>query len=255
MTDKEVIFLLGACPPGGGGGADPEFAEALAQAARDPLLEAWFEDQRRFDSAIAARLQALPVPADLRSRILAGGRVSRPVSWLSARRLWAIAAMVTLFAGLGLWFAVGTGAPSEQWESHALAGLTELVAGREEFDAMSPRVTDLQQWLGLHGSPSTGAAALPARLRGLASLGCKTLMWHGHPISIICFHGPGGEMVHLAMVDRAALESPPPDGHPVFEEKEGWRIASWSQDGLSMMLVTKAPQSQLRALLGLILLP
>ena len=47
---------------------------ALAQAASDPALKAWFDDQRRFDSGIAAAIQSIPVPADPRSRILTGGR-------------------------------------------------------------------------------------------------------------------------------------------------------------------------------------
>jgi hypothetical protein len=250
MTNKEATFLLGASRPGGA--SDPEFAEALAQASRDPVLKAWFEDQCRFDSAIAARLQSVPVPADLRSRILAGGRVSRPAPWLSARCIWAIAAMIAVFAAIGVWYSAGTRRHADEWEDQALATLSGLLSGQEKFDVESPTVADLQQWLRANRSPS--AAALPAGLQRLSSLGCKTIAWHGHPISIICFHGPGGELVHLAMVDRAALVSPPPDLHPVFESKDGWRMACWSQGDTAMMLVTRAPESQLHTILGMVLL-
>jgi hypothetical protein len=250
MTNKEASFLLGACPPGGT--SDPEFAAALAHASSDPILKAWFEDQRRFDSAIAARLQAAPVPGDLRSRILTGGRVSRPQPWwLPARRVWAIAAMAVLFAGLGAWYSAETRRQANGWEDQALATLTELVSGQAKFDAESPSVAQLQQWLRANGSPS---ASLPEAVRRLASAGCKTFTWNGHPVSIICFHGPGGEMVHIAMVDRAALESPPPEGHPEFETRDGWRTASWSQGDMAMMLATRAPEAQLRALLAVVLL-
>lgn len=250
MTNKEAAFLLGTCPPSGA--SDPEFAEALAQASRDPILKAWFEDQHRFDAAIAAHIQSVPIPADLRSRILAGGRLSRPAPWLSARRLWAIAAMTMLFAGLGFLYLVESRAASDQWEDQAFAALSKLVAGQEKFDAQSPSVAVLEQWLHSNGSPS--ATALPSGLRRLASLGCKTIAWHGHPISIICFHGPGGELVHLAMMNRAALVNPPPAGHPVYSTRDGWRLASWSQGEMAMMLITKAPESQLRALLSMLLL-
>jgi hypothetical protein len=100
------------------------------------------------------------------------------------------------------------------------------------------------------GSPT--ASALPASLQGLASLGCKTISWNGHAISIICFHGPGGELVHLAMTDRAGLENPPPGGHPLYGDRDGWHTAAWSQGDMAMMLVTKAPESQLRALLAIV---
>jgi len=253
MTNKEAEFLLGACRPGGVDSADPEFAQALAQAALDPALNAWFQDQRRFDSAIAARLQSLPVPADLRSRILTGGRVSRPRPWFSMSPLWAIAAMLALFAGLGAWFAAGLAHPRDQWQDQALAALSRLVAGSETFDAKSPSVADLQRWLRANGSPV--AATLPATLDRLASLGCKTVSWRGQPISIICFHGPGGEMVHLAMMARAGLGNPLAEGPPVYSARDGWNIATWSQGNLAMMLATRAPESRLRALLALALAP
>jgi hypothetical protein len=258
MTNKDAIFLLGASRPNGADAADPEFSEALAQAVLDPALKEWFDDQRRVDSAIAARLQSFPVPPDLRSRILTGGRVSgpagghlgRPEPWFSTRRLWAIAAMLTLFAGLGFWYSGGVRHQPDQWQNQALAALSQLVSGQETFDARSPNVADLQQWLRANGSPI--ADALPASLQHMASLGCKTISGNGHPISIICFHGPGGEMVHLAMTSRAGLGNPPPEGHPVYGAMDGWRIACWSQGDMAMMLVTKAPESQLRSLMALI---
>src|SRR5271163_2949937 len=114
MTNKEAGYLLAACRPNGTDNSDPEFSEAVAQASRDPILNAWFEDQHRFDSGIAVRLQSVPVPPDLRSRILVVGRVSRPAPWFSTRRLWAIAAMVALFAGLGLWYSIESRHPADQ---------------------------------------------------------------------------------------------------------------------------------------------
>ncbi len=246
MTNKDASFLLGACRPNGMDSSDPEFADALAQAASDPALKAWFDDQRRFDLGIAAALQGTEVPLGLKSRILAGGRVSQPERWAPMRRLWAIAAMVALFAGAGLWYRMES--LSTGWDHAALATLSQLVSGREQFDAQSPRVTELQQWLRGNGAPTM--ANLPERLKGLASLGCKTISWHGHPISLICFHGTDGEMVHLAMVDKASLSNPPPDGAPRFGAMDGWQVASWSQGDMSMLLATKGPESELRAILA-----
>jgi hypothetical protein len=249
MTHKEASFLLGACRPSGADSSDAEFSEAMAEAGRDAVLKQWYEDQRKFDSAVAAHLQSIPVPADLRSRILTGGRVSRPASWSVFRRLWAIAAVVALFAGAGFWFSMGSRHPADQWQDQALAALSGLVSGRESFDAKSPNVGELQQWLRSRGSP---VASLPAGLDHLASLGCKTISWHGNPISIICFHGPGGEMFHLAMTTRSGLDNPPPEAHPVYGLRDGWNTVTWSQGDMAMMLVTRAPESQLRSLLAVL---
>jgi hypothetical protein len=248
MTNKEASFLLGAFRPAGTDATDPEFAEALAHAADDPALKAWFEDQRRFDAAVASRFQSVPAPGDLRSRILAGARVSRPAPWFTVRRLWAIAAMAMIFTGLGLFHSLWPRDDSEDWENRSLATLSGLVSGREKFDMQSPSVADLQQWLRGRGAPS---AALPASIQRLASAGCKTFDWNGHSVSLICFHGPGGQMVHLAMVERAALSRPPPQGSPEYEAKDGWRLACWSQGDMAMMLATRAPEAQLHVLLGL----
>ncbi len=266
MTNKDASFLLGSCRPNGADSNDPEFSNALAQAGHDPGLKQWFEDQRRFDSAIAARIQSIPVPDGLRSRILTGGRVSRRVRWTFPPRLWAIAAVLAIFAGITLKFsghfpkasyesAAVTSLPvpgSGQWQDQALATLSGIVSGRMAFDVQSPNVAELQQWLRAKGSPVAGA--LPASLESLASLGCKMVSWHGHPISIICFHGPGGQNVHLAMIDRSTLDNPPPDSHPVYAIRDGWQTALWSQGNMAMMLATKAPESQLRTLLAIILL-
>ena len=163
--------------------------------------------------------------------------------------------MVAVFAGLGVWFSAGSRhqpGNAGEWQDQTLTALSGLLSGREKFDAESPRVADLQEWLRANGAAGAAAAGLPAAVQRLASLGCKTVAWKGHPISIICFHGPGGELVHLAMVNRAALASPPPDGHPVFGERDGWRMAAWSQGDMSMMLVTRASESQLRTLFGIV---
>ena len=250
MTNKDASFLLGAYRPNGSDSTDPEFSEALAQAARDPALKVAFEAQRGFDSAVAARVQSIPIPPDLRSRILTGGRISRPSRWVAPRRLWAIAAMLALFAGLGVWYFIHGKDGSDAWEDQALGALNGLLSGQEKFDVSSANVAELQQWLRANGSPS--AAALPDGMQRLASLGCKTLSWNGNRISIICFHGPGGELVHLAMMDRSALAKPPPDGHPVYETRDGWRLACWSQGNMAMMLATRAQESQLHALLGIV---
>ncbi len=250
MTNKDASFLLGACRPNGADSTDPEFSGALAQAAARSRPQG--SGSRTSAGSIPPSPPACnpsPSRADLRSRILTGGRVSRPAPWFSARRLWAIAAMVALFAGLGLWYSGGARHDPDQWQNQALATLSSLVSGQTKFDVESPSVADLQQWLHANGSP---VPALPAALRRLASAGCKTISWNGHPISIICFHGPGGEMVHLAMVDRAALANPPPEGHPEFATRDGWHMASWSQGDIAMMLVTRAQESQLRSLLGMV---
>ena len=78
MNDQAKL-LLSAYRPGGADATDPAFAEALAQAGRDPQLRAWLEESQRFDEAIAGKLRSVEVPANLRATILAGAKFSQPL--------------------------------------------------------------------------------------------------------------------------------------------------------------------------------
>ena len=101
MDNQEAKFILSAYRTAGQDANDPRFAEALAQARRDPILEHWFQESAAFDVAMPEKLSVVPVPSDLREGILAGVKVSRVPSWENRLRKWAIAAAVILSATLG----------------------------------------------------------------------------------------------------------------------------------------------------------
>jgi len=50
--------------------ADAQTVEALDAVQRDPELSAWFEQHREAQAAIRARFREIPVPPDLKRRIL-----------------------------------------------------------------------------------------------------------------------------------------------------------------------------------------
>jgi hypothetical protein len=77
MTSDEAKLLLQAASLGAPEPDDPGLIEALEQARRDPDLFAWFQNQQAVDTAVAQRLQQIPVPADLADRIVAGLRTRR----------------------------------------------------------------------------------------------------------------------------------------------------------------------------------
>jgi anti-sigma-K factor RskA len=106
MTHHEARFILGACRPDGRDAADPMFTEALALAERDPELRRWFERQRSLDATLAAKLQQVAPPAELREAIMAGVRASQPRrpwwahrGWLAAAAAIAIIATVSVTLG------------------------------------------------------------------------------------------------------------------------------------------------------------
>ncbi len=245
MNDQAKL-LLSAYRPGGADATDPAFAEALAQAERDPQLRAWLEESQRFDEAIAGKLRGVPVPPDLRATILAGAKFSQPRRWWQGSRVWALAAVLAVLASL---FALLRPPTSrlDAWQSDSLAILDSVLSGAANLDVQNPRPATLVDWLREHTAPAP--SAIPLALAAHESLGCKTIDSHGRKVSLICFDLGGKELAHLFTTSRAGLKIEPPEKHPVFGKKDRWNLASWSSGEEVHMLATQIDETRLRTLL------
>ncbi len=239
MTRDEARLLLEACRPDGRDLSQPAFAEALALAGSDPELKAWWEVRQDFDRKVAAKLEEVPVPADLRATLLAGRKIVplRPryllPYWLAAAALFAVLAVLSNFQ---------PSSPLNPPFATVLAGDEYLAAilpylGHDD-PALAMTSPDRQQvvaWLKEHHSPT---GDVPANLSALPTLGCQTLAVHGHAVSLICFAVAGNGVAHLFIVEREALSDPP-----------GSSTASWSDGTRSYVLATRAGPDALKRLL------
>jgi hypothetical protein len=70
MTAHEAKQILLAWRPGCGLERDPEMAQALECAQRDPALAQWLEEQRSFHRKMKDSLRDVPIPVGLSERIL-----------------------------------------------------------------------------------------------------------------------------------------------------------------------------------------
>ena len=70
MNNEEAKRVLLAYRPGLAVQDDPEVAEALALAQEDETLQGWLEQHEAFQEAVRSELRAMPVPRDLKARIL-----------------------------------------------------------------------------------------------------------------------------------------------------------------------------------------
>ncbi len=243
MSD-EARLLFSAYRPNGQDADDPTFAAAIEAAKNDPALAAWLAEQEAFDRAVAAHLRAVEVPGDLRARILAGAKVSRRRTWWARPRTWALAAALAVFAGIAaLWPGKADGLAD--WQKHGLAVLGEVIAAREPFDLPHPDAAALTAWLSDH------AVARPAALDGKPPIGCKTIAWDGHKMSLVCFDLGGGVAVHFFTTDRTGLAHLPPDGPAHFAKDGAWTVAMWNEGGKTLMLATDKGEEPLRRVLHL----
>lgn len=241
MSD-EARLLFSAYRPGGKDADDPIFAAAIEAAKNDPVLAQWLAEQQAFDEAVAGHLRAVKVPTDLRAKILAGAAVSRRRAWRAATGVWAVAAAVALFAGIAALWPEKRGGLAD-WQKHGLAVLGEVLAAREPFDLPHPDAAALTAWLREHAVPE------PAALDGKSPLGCKTIAWDGHRMSLVCFDLGGGVIVHLFTTDRADLAQVPPDGPARFAHDGAWTVAMWNEGDKTLMLATDKGEGPLRRVL------
>jgi hypothetical protein len=81
MTLPEAKTLLSTHRPGLDP-VEPAVAEALQLVAEQPELKEWYELNSAFQRSVRHTLRHLPVPQDLKRRLLAQPRILRPsFSW------------------------------------------------------------------------------------------------------------------------------------------------------------------------------
>jgi hypothetical protein len=254
MNHDEAKFILRAYRPGGQDTDDPQFAEALAHVRRDPELARWLAEQTALDAAIGGKLQAIPVPRDLKATILAGGKVVplRAESWWrrSIHPATAAAALAVVFATVG-YLALHEPAEPKPDFARFTQDITDYLgkgygvlpqhvqlasADHTYFGAMSyrmnyrsPSLDDIRQWLAQHGGH--GDFTSPDGLKKPLNLGCGVMDWWGRRVTLISFQVGRNlpqDKVHLVITDSSGLPDPPLRGKPRFEERGDWTTAAWN---------------------------
>jgi hypothetical protein len=245
MNNQEARLILQAYRCGGQDASDPLFAEALEQARLDPELQKWFAEENALDARIQTSLQtAVPVPRELKSNLLAMGKIVRPTPprWFQPMKL-AAAAAVLLLLGLAA-FLFSTHKPAQ------LASFRETMArysmqqqGHVAYE--SHDVAKIQQWLQDRGMESN--FELPAALHSGPAQGCRVVDWNGRKATMLCFV-LDGEHLDLFVMDRAGLPDLPEGGAPRFADANGLMTATWVK-GDKVYLLTGDKKKFLQKLL------
>jgi hypothetical protein len=245
MNNQEAKLILQAYRCGGQDASDPLFAEALEQARRDPELQKWFAEENALDARIQASLQtAVPVPRELKSNLLALGKIVRPTPWRWFQPMkLAAAAAVLLLLGLAAFLLFPQ-------RSAQLASFRETMAryslqqqGHVAFE--SHDMAKIQKWLQDRGMETQ--IELPATLPGKSAQGCRVVDWNGRKATMLCFV-LDGEHLDLFVMDRAGLPDLPEGGAPQFAEANGVMTATWVK-GDKVYLLTDDNKKFLRKLL------
>lgn len=242
MNNEESKLILQAYRRGGEDAGDPFFSDALEQARRDPGLGRWFAGQRAFDDSMRQALQAEAAPPGLRDAI----RLTRKIAVFpkkTARPVWQhpglLALAATIVALLATTILLLPQAERETLQPMTVAGFSKQVLDLKEHGGislgkMTNNSAEIRAWLAERGAPSD--YELPPGLRSVPGIGCQSFDMGGTKVSLVCFMLGKDQMVHLFVVDKAALKDAPADIRPTLHTGNGLAWATWTSGGKSYVL-------------------
>lgn len=231
MNSHEAQQILLAWRPGHGDLRDPQVAEALEQARRDPALQAWLEQHAAFQRSMAKSFRQVPTPDDLRERILSGRRVVKIGFWIWRRDWLAAAAAIILFLGLAtMWFKPHPTDSFATFRERTVLGVQRVYPA---MDIVTNDMAQVRQFLAGKSAPAD--YVLPPGLSRLPVLGAGVLSWQGSGVSMVCLDSIDAGTLFLFVLDQASVKDAPP-GTPEFVPVFEMMTASWTEDGKVFVL-------------------
>ena len=241
MDSRRAKEILACYRPGRDDPSDPQFAEALEQARREPGLAEWLDRQTALDAALRNKLGQIRVPPDLPETILAQ-LPARPVAlawWRQPALRAAAVALVVLCGVAGFWLA--TRRDTFDAYRQQMAG---LVSREYEMTLRSKDFNEIRDYLASRGWPSDFALA-PA-MRALEAEGSSIINWRGRKVSLVCVDAGEDRDLFLFIVHRDVLADAPAGESPEFARVGGIMTATWSAGGELYMLAGHGDEQFLR---------
>jgi len=223
---KEVLLLYRA---GQDPDSDPEMAQAMTLAARDPELRDWFEEHQRFQQTVRSELRQIRPPAGGKEVLLAEQKVVRVPFHLNSAWLAAAAGMVLLLCLVRFW-------PTSRPPDHFADFQAMMVSKATLQYGMDFRTHDNLELR--HLISTTGAPADYALTRGLEKLpltGGGSLRWRSNPVAMVCFDCGASNMVFLFVMKTDAVKDPPSE-KPELKRVSSLMTANWTSGDKTYVL-------------------
>ena len=243
MNSWAAKHTLLAYRPGTRDGEDPEIADALGQAERDPELLAWLREHAAFQNKVRAELRVTPVPADLRARILAQPKVARPV--------WTRPAFLLLAACLAAALVLAAVLLPRSGEDTSLAGFRSRMVGfalrQYRMDIVTNDLQQVRRYQQGQGGPAD--YVLTPALRSTPVMGGASLPWQGRPVSMICFTLAPRKIAYMFVIEAGNLPRQDlPGEQPVLTPANGVMTAAWRNGGKVYLLAADTDSATMEKL-------
>ena len=231
MNAYEVRSILLLYRPGTTDAEDPQIAEALALAQRDPELTNWLDAQTARQRALREKFRQITVPAGLMEQIISEHAANQRMfpARQKLRLALALAMLLLLFGVLAVF-----------WFPHRSPDDTLAIYQNQMARvALSPYAMDLttndpvpiRAYLAEHHAPAD--FILPAALQQTTVSGCAVESWQGGKVAMVCFRtgrplAPGtGSDLWLFVVDRASVKNIDAGTTPHIAKVNRLTTATW----------------------------
>ncbi len=223
MNSAEAKRILIAHRPGCDPAAEPDFAAALEQVGRDPVLAQWWEQQQAFHASMKKGFGEIPLPEGLRDRIRARAKIIS-LPWWQQPRAWAAAAAMVLLVGLAalLW----RPAPQEGTFETFRSRMVRNVLRQYRMDIQTNDMATIRRFLATNNAPAD--YKLPPKLMQLPPMGAGIMSWQAGRASMVCLDSGTAGTAFLFVVNRADVKKAP-GGSPEFAQVNKLMTASWSE--------------------------
>ena len=240
MDKREATELLQTYRPGASDSQEPRMAEALQWTDRDPELAQWFESHCLLSTTMRARLREIPVPADLKEKILLAESERRGVIvWLRNMLVPLAAAAVVLLLAAAAWMLF---APADKF-ADARERLVKVPQRSYAMTMTSTNLVAIHNFLLANQCPDY---VLPKPLAKLAGKGCANLEWRSRKVSMVCLKDTKNRDLYLFVMNDGNLKDGPATASPEFAPVLHLMSASWAQDGKLYILAGNGDASELK---------
>jgi hypothetical protein len=261
MNKDEAKRILALYRPGTGDREDPVFKAAAelaksdavpgqSQEQPDPELARWFKEHSASYLSIRTKFLQIPVPADLKDRILTAMPQPAPSRIIPFRPVALLRAAAVLALCLGLIVLVWPSRVRQDDFNAYRLRMVQTALSAYGMPIHSHELQPLQAFLAAHKAPAD--YVVPAGARQAQPIGCAIVRWQGAPVSMLCFHTgktpaeAGKPDLWLFVADQSVMRDAPAPGAPLLSQGMQLTTASWTQDGKTYVLATSGDEAFLR---------
>lgn len=236
---------------------DPQIAEALALAGRDPELAEWLEQHCARQLAIATQFRQIPVPAGLKEQIISEHAANRRSLFRHRKVEIALLVVILIFGSVAGFQLVhrdagNVAAAADNTMPVYRQQMTGVVLRGYGMDLLTNNPVAIRAYLA--ENKALADFILPAALQTVDLAGCSVQGWQKGKVSMICFRtgkslSPGqASDLWLFVTDRAAIKDAPAPGKFQFATVNQLITVAWTQGEKTYLLEIEGDEATLRKL-------